>query len=175
MGYGQGLDNGKKCYNSAHNIKLGWHRTVTCTGSLCNVLLVGFDDAKSGNFVNINMDGKYSVGFNRKKGMNLDTSLFPDKLLVHTLEIGSQTNELVAGLIEWEQFVVHNQFSGTTLAVFPFSFDGNTNLVRAYIRKLPSWQVRNLEDPQLFVSPFLKLLKWITNSLILLLHFVQYC
>jgi hypothetical protein len=171
MGFGQSLDDGKKCYNSANNIKLGWHRTVTCTGSLCNELLVGVDDAKSGNVVNINMDGKYSVGFNRKKGMNLDTSLFPDRLLVHTLDIGSQRNELVAGLLQWEQFVVHNKVSGKTLSVFPYAFDGNTNSVRAYIRNLPSWQVRNFEDSQLFVSPFLKLLKWITNSLILLLLF----
>jgi hypothetical protein len=171
MGFGQSLDDGKKCYNSANNIKLGWHRTVTCTGSLCNALLVGVDDAKSGNVVNINMDGKYSVGFNRKKGMNLDTSLFPDRLLVHTLEIGPQRNELVAGLLQWEQFVVHNKVSGKTLSVFPYAFDGNTNSVRAYIRNLPSWQVRNFEDSQLFVSPFLKLLKWITNSLILLLLF----
>jgi hypothetical protein len=41
MGHGQDLDDRKKCYNSAHNIKLNWHRTVKCTGSLCNELLVG--------------------------------------------------------------------------------------------------------------------------------------
>jgi hypothetical protein len=158
MGYGKDLDDGKICYNSAHDIKLNWHRTIKCTGSLCNELLVGVDGAKSGEVVKINMHGKYSVGFNCKEGMNFDTSLFPDRLLVHTLEIGSQRNELVAGLLEWDQFVVHNKVSGTTLLVFPHAFDGNTS-VKAYIRNLPSWQVRNLEDPQLFVSPFLKLLK----------------
>jgi hypothetical protein len=153
MGYGKDLDDGKKCYNSAHDIKLNWHRTIKCTGSLCNELLVGVDGAKSGEVVKINMHGKYSVGFNCKEGMNFDTSLFPDRLLVHTLEIGSQRNELVAGLLEWDQFVVHNKVSGTTLLVFPHAFDGNTS-VKAYIRNLPSWQVRNWKIHSYLFRPF---------------------
>ncbi len=153
MGGGQSLDDGKKCYNSAHNIKLGWHRTFPCTSDPCNTKLVGVDDAKSSNYVNINIHGKYSVGYNHKKGMNFDTSMFPDKVLVHAIE-DKGGSKLVAALSNWQQYVVHNfQSSGTTLVVFPHSFDSSTNSVYAYIRNLPLFQVRNLvEDPQLGVT-----------------------
>jgi len=79
--------------------------------------------------------------------------MFPDKVLVHAIE-DKGGSKLVAALSNWQQYVVHNfQSSGTTLVVFPHSFDSSTNSVYAYIRNLPLFQVRNLvEDPQLGVT-----------------------
>ncbi len=142
------LDNGRRCYNSAHHILMGWHRTVTCSGDWCSGALVGVDDAWTDANVNMNLYGRYSVGFNRQKGMHSDTSMFQNQVIIHTLNVETH---VVASLSDWQQKVVHNFITtGTTLAVLAHSLNWQTNSVSLFVTRRPLTEVSYF---QIFESP----------------------
>jgi hypothetical protein len=102
----------RKCYNGYQSHHLGWYKTRTIAWdplqqgdtALNLAAFVDFDKTYSNEPVIINIAEKYFLQFNRAKGMNSDTEMFPNLVTVSE-PLGTGT-EIRAAMMVGDTFQV---------------------------------------------------------------------
>jgi len=95
MGYGNTMDDDRKCFNAVKSWELGWysaaHKTLDPFNFVFNGQIVGFAefDKREERHAIIkisghNDDNDYFVSFNRKVGINAGSTVDGDKVIVHS-------------------------------------------------------------------------------------------
>lgn len=149
MGYSETLDP-KMCYNAVNNYQLGWYslrtvRPISDNWDGGTYLVSGvsdFDRDDSTKIVSLrleqlnlanNQKRDYYIGYNKAEGINAETQLDGDKVIVFLKEGGVDESQLswkVAALQIGEMFVIDNfDNSGTPLKVHFTSIDSDAAVV----------------------------------------------
>ncbi len=128
MGYGDGKDDTRKCFNGAKMMELGYYEhTVTLnpvdnsfTGKLIGVADYGEVTSEHTLVVEvINSDPESNnlyVSYNRKKGINIDTGEYGDMVTIVSAEF-RERSLLVGAVGPNSSFRVENFFSGRDLII----------------------------------------------------------
>ena len=131
MGYGNTLDNGRKCYNTVKSWQMGWYEEgykiidplqETYEGDIVGI--ANFDE-RGGKDVLLKITGHddgndYYVAFNRRDAMNKDSTVGVDKIVVTTSSSTTKTDVFSyqkAILSEDEVYAMPN-FGGGELTLF---------------------------------------------------------
>ena len=103
MGYGNALDNGRKCFNAVKSWQLGWydegHKEIDPLKETFKGDIVGIANFNERGDKNVLLkitghdDGNdYYVAFNRRDGMNKDSTVGADKIVVTANSSTDETN-----------------------------------------------------------------------------------